>query len=170
MQCLVEHASLRLHCRLELLPHVTGLWTVRRVELGALLSLPEKSERQVRAGTISHVSKRERYRSPPWCQARAPSISLSEMSESVPALLARVERECSPTPRRRQARIFRSPHQRRARAFPLSLPEMSEIALALLARDEHERSCCPCHETSESVVALLTGDEQDCESVVALLA
>ncbi len=74
MQCLVEHASLCLHCRLELLPHVTGLWKVHRVELGALLSLPEMGERQVRAGTISSKStpdllvgdERERSRSP--CQ------------------------------------------------------------------------------------------------------
>ncbi len=52
MQCLVKHASLCLHCRLALLPHVTGLWTERCVKLGALRQLVLDHKGAVKTGPV----------------------------------------------------------------------------------------------------------------------
>ncbi len=52
MQCLVEHASLRLHRCLTLLPHVTGLWTKRHIELGALFRLVLDHKGAVKTGLV----------------------------------------------------------------------------------------------------------------------
>ena len=153
MQFLIEHASLCLHSHLALLPHVTGIWTERHVELGALRRLVLDHEGAVETGLVLEDERGTVLVAPPRY-----SDLLGKGGGG--ACLAQVD-ACAVPPRHvvdplhaadHFVRLFshsagflrsRSLRRRRARAFPLSSPETSQSVTALLAGHEQEGSRTP---------------------------